>query len=152
MTRIEVGRSVMTSESVLMVESDHLHREELAGWLEHDGYDVLMCGGPAVPDYTCLGGRGEPCPLADAADVVVLNMHLASDVLMRGTPGWMLLLYYFEHAKKIVVLNAEPDAVHPFPDEQVTVLQRPVDRTTLLRAVAGLSGRKGGCDGDHPAR
>jgi hypothetical protein len=142
----------MTGESVLVVESDHLHRDELAGCLERDGYDVLMCGGPAAPDYTCLGGRGESCPLADTADVIVLNMHLASDVLMRGTPGWLLLLYYFERGKRVVALNAEPDAVHPFSDEQVTVLQRPVDRTTLLRAVAELSGRKKGIHGDDPAR
>lgn len=142
----------MTRESVLVVESDPVNREELSGWLEHDGYDVLMCGGPGAPDYTCLGGRGESCPLACDADLVVLNMHLASDALMQGTPGWMLLLYYFERGKNIIVLNAEPDAVHPFSDEQVTVVQRPVDRASFLRAVAALSSRKGGNDGDDPPR
>lgn len=140
----------MKRASVLVVEADPARREEIATWLEADGCDVFMCGGPREPGYVCLGGRDESCPLAAAANTVVLDMQLASDALMVGTPGWMLLLYYFERGKKIVALSGEGDPVHPFEDDQVTVIPRTADRAALLRAVAHASGRRN--HGEHLAR
>lgn len=135
---------------VLVVEPDLERRDEIAGWLEANGYDVLMCGGPKGPDYVCLGGRDERCPLAQAVDTVVLDIRLESDTVMFGTPGWMLLLYYFEQGKKIIALSGEGDPVHPLADDQVTLIPRSADRATLVRAVSHAIGRRN--DGEHLAR
>jgi len=141
-----VGRT-----SVLVVEPDPTRRDEIAGWLEAEGWDVLMCGGPKGPEYTCLGGRGENCPLAQVSDTVVLDMQLDSDMVMYGTPGWMLLLNYFERGKRIVALSGADDSVHLLTDEQVTVIPRSADRATLVHAVAHAPKAKGGSDGEHLA-
>lgn len=142
----------MGSTNVLVVEPDLERRDEVAGWLEAEGMDVLMCAGPKGPDYNCLGGRGKDCPLAEVSDMVVLDMQLESDMVMSGTPGWMLLLYYFERGKRIVALSGAGDSVHPLTDEEVTVIPRSADRETLVRAVAHAIKTKGGSDGEHLAR
>jgi CheY-like chemotaxis protein len=138
-------------KSVLVVEPDLTRRDEIAEWLEAEGWDVLMCGGPKAPDYNCLGGRGERCPLAEASDTVVLDIQLDSDTVICGTPGWILLLYYVELGKKIVALTGEGDPVHPIDDDQVNVIPRTADRAMLIRAVTKASRTKGGTDGAHLA-
>lgn len=140
----------MDPTSVLVVEPDLARRDEIAAWLEADGCDVFMCAGPKGPDYVCLGGRDESCPLAAAVDTVVLDMQLASDTVMFGTPGWMLLLYYYEQGKKVIALSGEGDPVHPLADDQVTVIPRSADRATLVRAVSQATGRWD--DGEYLAR
>lgn len=142
----------MGRTSVLVVEPDRVRRDEIAGWLETEGLDVLMCGGPEGPEYNCLGGRGEDCPLAEVSDTVVLDMQLESDMVMCGAPGWMLLLYYFDRGKQIVALSGPEDSVHALDDEQVTVIPRTADRATLVRAVAHTLNANGGRDGEHLAR
>src|SRR5205823_13144376 len=92
--------------------------------LEDQGFDVVACPGPKGPEYVCLGGRGLPCPLAHEADVVLLDMRLASDVVMRGTPGWELLIYYMELGKRIVALSNDEDTEHPLTDRRVIVRKR----------------------------
>jgi hypothetical protein len=126
----------MSIGTVLIVESQEDTRREMADWLEEADFEVLLCPGPGEPDYVCLGGRGLACPLAQPADVVVVSMRLRSDDLMQGTPGWVLLAYYAEQGKRVVALTADGDAIHPLPDEQVTVLTRPVDRQELVDAVS----------------
>jgi CheY-like chemotaxis protein len=125
----------MKPTSVLLVEYDTQERARIGTLLEDEGFDVVVCPGPVGPDYVCLGGRGLPCPLAHPADVVVLDMRLASDVVMRGTPGWELLVYYMERGKPIVALSNEEDPVHPLSDDRVKVLKRHVDNKSLIRAV-----------------
>ena len=126
----------MTQPSILVVESDNDERRRISGWLDEAGYaEVMFCPGPAGPDYTCIGGRGRPCPLSDAADVVVVDLHLRSDEVMQGTPGWQLMLFYYEHGKKVVAISGADDAVRPRPDDQVLVIDRPVERESFLRAV-----------------
>lgn len=98
----------------------------------------MACPGPGAPDYTCLGGRGETCPLARAADVVVLDLSLETDEAMRGTPGWQLLLYYVSAGKHVVALCGTEDPVRPPPDDQVAVVRRPARREALMRAVQDL--------------
>jgi hypothetical protein len=131
--------ATIKQQTVLIVESEAAQRDEMAAWLDDAGYDVELCPGPSAPDYTCIGGRGRPCPLANGADMVVLNEHLTSDALMRGTPGWQLLTYYMELGKPVVVLIDASDFVLPRDDHQVKVLNRPVDRRSLLKALAALS-------------
>src|ERR1700740_281426 len=87
-------RSNMTKKPVLVVEHDKKERLRIGGILEGEGFGVVGCPGPRAPDYVCAGGLGLPCPIANQADVVVLDLRLGSDVLMRGTPAWELLIYY----------------------------------------------------------
>lgn len=133
----------MAIGSVLIVESQDDTRATIADWLEAADYDVLLCPGPGSPGYVCLGGRGLACPLAEPADVVVVSMRLQSDDLMQGTPGWVLLGYYYaEQGRGVVALSGDRDAIHPLPDEQVSVLRRPVDRDELVEAVGKLMRRR----------
>jgi CheY-like chemotaxis protein len=129
----------MERPTVLVVEAETKARDGIADWLDHAGYEVEACPGPSSPDYTCIGGRGLPCPLAVSADVVVLNDHLASDTAMQGTPGWQLLTYYMEIGKSVVALVDASDFVVPRDDDNVRVLRRPVDKKSLLKAVAELT-------------
>src|ERR1051326_1488397 len=111
--------------SVLLVEHDSQERHRIGDLLELEGFEVLACPGPSYPDYVCVGGRGLPCPLAKEADVVVLDMWLSSDVIMRGTPAWELLIYYMERGNHIVALTDTQDSVHPLSDERVIAVRRP---------------------------
>jgi hypothetical protein len=127
------------STVVLVVEQDPGPRRRLAGWLTQAGCQVLTCPGPVAPGYTCLGGRGEPCPLALAAELVVLDLELASDTVMEGTPALELLGYYLAQGKSVVALGRPGQGVSPFQDERVVLLAWPPERRALLRAVARLT-------------
>jgi len=136
------GRQRSEGVGVLVVAADSGSRERIGAWLAEEGYEVLECPGPGRPDYTCLGGRGQPCPLARAADVVVLDLWLASDSIMEGTPSWRLLDYNLEHGHPVVAI-ADPEQPKRFyPDERVIPLDRPPDRKALLAAVDILAGRR----------
>ncbi|SRR6266540_535901 len=121
---------------VLVVDQDPQPRERMAGWLMQAGYQVLTCPGPVAPSYTCVGGRGGQCPLALAAEVVVLDLELASDTMLAGTPALSLLCYYLGLGKGVVALGRPGDSVRPFEQERVVLLGRPAERRALLRAVA----------------
>ena len=143
----------MADPAVLVVEFDEKERRRIGSWLAQAGFQALMCPGPRAPDYTCLGGRGMPCPLARDADIVVLDLRLASDEMMTGTAGWEILVYYVSNGKKVVALSGDEDSVHPFADDRVTVIKRPPDRDAVVAAVRALakSGLSGDPDADHPA-
>src|SRR6266496_3800302 len=125
----------MKPTSALVVEYDTEERRRIGGLLEKEGFDVILCPGPTSPDYVCIGGKGLPCPLVREVDVIVVDMRLASDVVMRGTPGWELLVYYMEQGKRIVAVSNEEDVVHPLTDDKVIIVKRPVERTSLIRAI-----------------
>jgi CheY-like chemotaxis protein len=141
-------------KSVLVVENDYDRRFEMGGWLEDAGFDVLVCPGPRAPSYTCLAADDRDCPLATVADVVVLDMHLASDEAMQGTPGWELLLYYLDRGPRVVAIAGDPDSFRPRPDADVAVLRRPPDRRELIGAVNRLirDRANGAGHGHDPAR
>jgi len=121
--------------TILVVEFDRLTGSALGSRLEREGHEVLLCPGPGPQDYTCLGGRDETCPLERAADVIVLDLHLASDDMMLGTPGWQLLLHYVTAGKHVVAIVGDEDPVRPHSDDQVTVLRRPAAAETVALAV-----------------
>lgn len=123
---------------MLVVESDPQFGKTLGAWLDRAGYEVLTCPGPTAPDYVCIAGRGEVCPLHAAADLVVLNLRLSSDEAMEGMPAWQLLLHYTAAGSPVVVLASPEDAVRPFPEENGAVLRRPPSRGELLDAVDRL--------------
>lgn len=123
---------------VLVVEEDDVIRDRLAAWLSEGGFMPLTCAGPLAPEYTCPGGRGEACPLAEFADLAVLDLWLESDTAMEGTPGWQLLPYYVSMGKAVVALATEEDQIHPIPETLVTMLRRLPEKEQLLSAVRAL--------------
>ena len=120
---------------ILLVESDPAERDRLGSWLQAAGFDVLTCPGPREPDFTCIGTKYETCPLAQVADAVVLDLLLESDMLMTGTTGWELLLYYGSLGKPVVALSDANDAVRPTPGGAVALVRRPPERGALVDAV-----------------
>lgn len=125
----------MDAPVVLLVAGDASTRQDIAGWLEEGGFDVVACPGPTAPEYSCIGGRGGRCVLAEGADAVVLDLRLDSDVLMRGTPGWQLMLRYLEWGRPVVALAGAEDPVRPRAGAGLTVLPRPPERDALVDAV-----------------
>jgi hypothetical protein len=123
--------------SVLVVEADSAERGRFGAWLEHEGYDVLVCPGPIEPDYTCLGSRGRACPLAAEADLVVLDMSLESEGVVMGTSAEELLGLYLVAGHRVVVLGSHPGEELP---GQLRRLRRHPRRGELLQAVRDLVG------------
>lgn len=122
--------------TVLLVEADPGERELFSSWLGGSGFTVLVCPGPTEPDYTCVGDRTGACPLADAADVVVLDMSLDSEALMTGTAAEELLGLYLVSGRPVVTLGSrDGDEV---PGELIRLRRHP-SREALLGAVRGLS-------------
>ena len=61
----------------LIVDRDPDLRDRVGGWLEDEGLDVVACPGPTAPEYTCIGSMDGHCPLAQEADLVVLEGEIA---------------------------------------------------------------------------
>jgi hypothetical protein len=109
----------------LVVAFDRRIRARTAKLLEQIGFDVLWCPGPGGPDFTCIAVRSARCPLAEGADVVVLDLWLESDAETRGAGSLDLLEYYRSTEKPIIALDHGAERPRWFPEEQVTVLTWP---------------------------
>jgi CheY-like chemotaxis protein len=120
---------------VLVVEADPAERELISSWLEDSGFTVIACPGPTEPDFTCVGDRTGTCPLAEAADVVVLDMSLEGEALMTGTAAEDLLGLYLVSGRPVVTLGSRRGDEVP---GELTRLRRHPTRETLLGAVRGL--------------
>src|SRR6266540_3313539 len=90
--------------TVLLVEPEKELRERLGSWLEGDGFEVMVCPGPGRPDYTCVGTSRGACPLLDAASIVVMDLALPGDDVMRGTSRWDLLSSYVGADRPVVAI------------------------------------------------
>ena len=132
----------LDGRTVLVVARTPTARRNIGSWLEDVGEDVMACPGPSAPAYTCVGSRDERCALAEAADVVVIDLELAGDVAMAGTPGWQLFLYYVALGKKVVAIVGAEDPVQPTSDHQVAVVHRPADRREILDAIRAVRAGK----------
>ena len=134
----------------LLVEWRVPSRERFGAVLEGAGYDVTMCPGPSGPDYECIGGRGQACPLVSEADVVVLDLRLESDEMDSGVPAWQLAIAYREAGKPLVVLAGESDPVKLVREPGVAILPRRPDPASLLDAVRSVLAESAG--GEGPSR
>lgn len=123
--------------TVLVVTEDQEPSRTMSAWLREAGLDVIACPGPQAPSYVCAGGRGERCQLAASADVVVLDLWLASDTLMTGTPALQLLSYYTDLGKPVVALERLGDPAGSFAGDGIELVRWPPERRSLLRAVRG---------------
>jgi hypothetical protein len=90
---------------VLVVASDAELRAGIGSQLEAQGFGVMACPGPTAPEYTCVGDRRGRCPLAEAADAVVLDGWLESDEALDGVPSEELLALYLASGVPVAVLR-----------------------------------------------
>jgi hypothetical protein len=116
---------------LLLVEPDEDDRERFGGWLEGSGFGVMDCPGPSSVEFTCLGVRGQPCPLLNAADLVILDLRLLSDAYQEKAPSRRLLRYYLDRGKPVILLGEMAPPRRYFRDNGVTVLPRPTRRSLV---------------------
>jgi DNA-binding response OmpR family regulator len=137
---------------VLVVEQDADLRDRMGSWLEDDGHEVMLCPGPTHPDYVCVAGKGMRCVLTEMADVVILDLWLASDTALRGTSATRLVSYYLSSGKPVVALSSRRDNTSLFKrflEAPLTVLDWPPERRDLCettRALLADRPRPGGLD------
>jgi hypothetical protein len=124
-----------TGGRVLVVEPDPIRRGTYGEWLEEAGYEVMACPGPTAPDYTCVGGREDECPLIEPADVVILNLDLDSDVHAVGTSSFDLLTLYSDAGKPVVAHGADHALVRMFSRRAICELFGPPSRAELIGSV-----------------
>jgi DNA-binding response OmpR family regulator len=124
--------------SILVVEFDPALRDRIGRWLEYAGFDVLGCPGPSAPDYSCVGARRGRCALADEADLVVLDLWLASDRELSGTYSSSLLAHYLAWRKRVVALTPRQDILRRslrLIEEPVVWLDSPPEERDLVETV-----------------
>ena len=124
---------------VLVVQNEPEPRARLGAWLEDDGFDVIECPGPTEPNYTCIGSRTLRCPLVEAVDVVVLDLALAGDAVLDGTPAEELLAYYSWAGKGVVALHHAGETAPDASLDGFLVRSWPPEREGLIRAVEELA-------------
>jgi len=115
----------------LVVAFDRRIGARTAKLLEGMGFDVLWCPGPSGPDYTCIAVRRAHCPLAETADVIVLDLWLESDARTEGARSLDLLQYYRSTGAPVIALDHGAEWPRFFPEHQVTVLAWPPDPVQL---------------------
>jgi hypothetical protein len=106
---------------------------------ERRGSRALTCPGPQGPDFDCAGARRYGCPLAESADLVVLDLELESDLLLCGVAAWELLHYYRSLDKPVVVLSGIGDPVRPLPGDRIAVLRRLPNHDELVETIRVLA-------------
>jgi CheY-like chemotaxis protein len=140
-----------TTRSVLVVERDAELRERIGSWLESAGLEVYACPGPSAPLYTCIASEGRPCPLAKVADLVLLDLWLASESALMGTSASELLSYYLSSGKPVVVVDHGHDELRPFRDEVSAVLEFPPERRDVIESIRVLLHAAGRAGDEGPA-
>jgi DNA-binding response OmpR family regulator len=127
---------------VLVVEGSGDLRDRIGGWLEEAGFEVMACPGPQRHEYRCLGGEGRRCPLAGAADLVILDLWLESDSTIQGTSAIDLLSYYLSSGRPVVAISHGPERTRLFAEERLAELEWPVDQAEVVETVGAMC-RKG---------
>ena len=126
------------SPVVLLVEPNERDRELYGAWLEDAGMTPINCPGPKVPGFTCLGTCGRPCPLAEVADLAVVDTRQLPGLSTRGLPAWRLLRYYLGRGKPVVVIADYHRKDRTFRLEQVRVLSSNFGLESLLLSVKSM--------------
>lgn len=127
---------------VLIVDRDLGTRDRVGGWLEDVGFDVVLCPGPTAPQFTCVGSGEGRCPLAQDADLVVLDLWLESDAAMLGTRAADLVRHYGSWDKPLVVMTDRHDKVMDrVEDLSLPTVDWPPDRRDLVETIRVLARR-----------
>ena len=123
------------SPVVLLVEPDEADRQLYGAWLEDAGMTPINCPGPRLPGFVCLGTCNRPCPLADVADVAVLDTRSLPGISKKGQPAWRLLRSYLAQGKPVVVIADHYRKDRSFRPEQVAILRTNPGPESLLLIV-----------------
>lgn len=126
---------------VLLVEGHERRAAQIHAWLTRDGYSVAMCSGPVAPTYSCPHESADRCPLAELADLVLLDLSMDADTVMEGVPGWVLLDQYRSAGKPVVALCERGSMVEELVDSSVAVLGRNAGPDEIAEAVGLLLNR-----------
>jgi two-component system, NarL family, invasion response regulator UvrY len=123
--------------TVLLVAKPEDERARLAAWLEEADLRVIACPGPRSPD-PCVGMRGR-CPLAEGADVVVL------DLSMPGLSGLDLIKHLRSAfpALPLLVLSMHPEeqyAVRVLRAGAAGYLSKDSAEKEVVRAIRHVAG------------
>lgn len=124
----------MSYKGLVVSEDSQLHRQVRA-WLSEAGIETKACPGPAAPEYVCIAGTGEMCPLTADVDFVILDTYLAGDGLMRGMTAWQLLDYYCLNLSLPVLLIEREGGIAGWEDELVVRVSHPPDKLELIQTL-----------------
>ena len=123
---------------VLIVSDDlGLHRQ-LGQELEAKGLQVMDCPGPhtAAP---CIGLKSEACPLREAADVVVLDIHGDGPCYLDKSGRAGLVRFYGSAGKQVVVLTDEADGTPNAQMAGVVSLSRIAPTEAVVEEIEALT-------------
>ena len=127
-----------SAPSVLVVSSDAGLREQVAVWVGEAGYEVITCPGPHPPGYSCIGLRGERCPLDAVADLTVLDLHPSGLALGDETGRAALVEIYQADGRPVLVLADELSSEPHAETSGAAILERTADRGALMASVREL--------------
>ena len=130
--------AVTSAPSVLVVSSDAGLREQVAVWVGEAGYEVITCPGPHPPGYSCIGLRGERCPLDAVADLTVLDLHPSGPALGDQTGRAALVEIYQADGRPVLVLADELSSEPHAETSGAAILERTADRGALMASVREL--------------
>ena len=99
---------------------------------------MLTCPGPERPDFDGAGATKYACPVAESADLIVLDLELECDLLVCGVAAWGLLHYDRSIERPVVVLWGIDDPMRPLPGDRIAVLRRPPDRDAVVETTRVL--------------
>jgi DNA-binding response OmpR family regulator len=137
-------RAMRDTPAVLLVEPDREARERLGSWLEMAGFEVRVCPGPSQPEYSCIGVKDRACPLARDVELIVVDLWLESERVMRGS-SWRELLSYYRSAGSPVLAVAHRRALMRFErqsfGEPDAWIEEPPDRRDLIETANALVAR-----------
>ena len=129
--------------TILLVEDEPDLGLYEAGLLEDLGHRVLRCGGSPAPLAACPMMRGDPCPLPEAADLIIFACGLIAPVRHRVYRGAQLLRAYRSHAwygriPMLIVAMGAPDSVEG--EGPVERVERFSDPGVIVAAATRLLG------------
>lgn len=125
---------------VLVVSADTGLREQVAAWVDEAGYTVIVCPGPHPPVYSCVGLRGERCPLDAAAALTVLDLDPMGPGLDEQSGRAALVELYQSGGRPVLVLADEQVSDPQYGTAGAAFLERTADQGALLASVRELLG------------
>jgi DNA-binding response OmpR family regulator len=126
------------SVSVLVVSSDLGLREQVSTWVDEAGYDVVMCPGPHLPGRSCIGLRGEGCPLDAVADLTVLDLHPVGRGLTDQSGRAALVEIYQADGRPVLVLTDDVASEAQVELSGAAILERTAERGEVLASIREL--------------
>lgn len=127
---------------ILIVSDDPGLHQQLGSELEAGGFRVMGCSGPSAGG-PCIGLSAVACPLREAADLVVLDVHPDGSGYVDKSGRAGLVAFYNSARKPVVVLIDEADATSDVRLAGVTSLSRLARVEEVLEAIEALTGEAG---------